>query len=93
MTLFLFPSALTVMTHTLDSPGRYQTSNLFPSLPSWVFRELPGKEGGEFWGPSPLQEARNLVLQTFISPLLSPVRAVSGPWPGQGGGQVRGSLC
>lgn len=22
-TLFLFPSALTLMTHTLDSPGRY----------------------------------------------------------------------
>lgn len=31
MTLFLFPSVLTVMTHTLDSPGRYQASNLFSS--------------------------------------------------------------
>lgn len=32
MTLFLFPSVLTDMTHTLDSPGRYQASNLFSSL-------------------------------------------------------------
>lgn len=48
MTLFLFPSVLTDMTHTLDSPGRYQASNLFSSLPSWVFREQLGKGGGGF---------------------------------------------
>ena len=48
MTLFLFLSALTVVTHTSDSPGRYQASNLFSSPPSWVFRELLGKGGGGF---------------------------------------------
>lgn len=82
MTLFLFPSALTVMTHTLDSPGRYQASNLF-SLPSWAFRELLGKGGGGFGGLSALWEARSLALQTFISLLLSQSGQVHGHWPGR----------
>lgn len=48
MTLFLFQSAFTVMTHTLHSPGRYQASKLFHSPPSQVFRELLGKGVGGF---------------------------------------------
>lgn len=55
MTLFLFPSILTIMTHTLDSPERYQASKLFSSPPSWVFRELLGNGGGGFLGTDPLQ--------------------------------------
>ena len=72
MTLFPAPSAATVMTHTLGSPGRYQASDLFSSPPSWIFWELPGQEGaGLPWGLSPLREARSLALQTSISLLLS----------------------
>lgn len=56
MTLFLFQSASAVMTHTLDSPGRDQASNLFYSLPSWGFRELREKGGGGYalgsWTPA-----------------------------------------
>lgn len=56
MTLFLFQSASAVMTHTLDSPGRDQASNLFYSLPSWGFRELQEKGGGGYalgsWTPA-----------------------------------------
>jgi hypothetical protein len=59
MTLFLFQSASIVMTHTLESPGRYQASTLVYSPPSWVFRELPGKEGVDM--PLVLDPCRSLV--------------------------------
>lgn len=93
MTLFLFPSALTVMTHTLDSPGRYQASSLFSCPPFWVLRELLGKGGGGFpLGLSPLREASNLVAANFPFPAAVPIRAVA-LGQARGGGQVRGSLC
>lgn len=70
MTLFLFPSVLTVMTHTLDSPGRYQASSLpvLYSSPLSLQGASGGKEGVDLpLGLSPLWEAWSLALQTFIS--------------------------
>lgn len=71
MTLFLFQSASILMTHTLDSPGRYQASNLVYSPPSWVFRELLRKGGvGLPLGLGPLQEAGTANFHCLLSFLI-----------------------
>lgn len=93
MTLFLFPSILTVMTHTLDSPERYQASRLFSSPPSWIFRELLGNGGGGVLGLGPLQKPETWHCKLSFPCCCPQSGQVSGPWPGQSGRQGRGSLC
>lgn len=84
MALFLSPSALTVMTHALDSPRRYQASDLFSS-PSWIFRELLGLGGVDLsWAVGPLREAPKPGTANLHFP--AAVLMLAGEGLGQGGG-------
>ena len=85
MALFLSPSALTIMTHALDSPGRYQASNLFSSSPSWIFRERLGLGGVDLpWALGPLREAPKPGLANLH--FSAAVLMLAGEGLGQGGG-------